>query len=433
MQVTLKALMHQEKLFGLNEFKHCHYDGLADASFSKAANDTCVPLLALASGSKSGKSQLALCLKGYSLSLAHIVKYPYRYLSVYFVCLFLLRLLNVGAEVDFLWPLQQKIESFAILALMLLFCCAGLYVGGVFLTLTTQMPLARRALQVFSLACFALLGWCIATGNELGAALLVFVFMSLFMACMVLLGVSRALHGGASERFFLAAALCGMVGAGFSSMVLMNFLAFTPFTYHTLELIALAEVTLLAFALGYQSRQQTRACLLAEHMACRDPLTDLYNRRAFLEMARPIWSIAQRQHRPMAMIMLDIDHFKQVNDQFGHEVGDNVLVQTANMLAEVCRSGDLLSRWGGEEFLLLLSETDLEQARVFAERIRKALVALGLPVESASLFLTASLGVAERGQKSSLEELIKAADMQLYEAKRGGRNRCSSESPPQVL
>jgi diguanylate cyclase (GGDEF)-like protein len=181
--------------------------------------------------------------------------------------------------------------------------------------------------------------------------------------------------------------------------------------------------------LGCQALQQRQACLRAERMACRDSLTDLYNRRAFLEMARPIWSTAQRNQRPMTMIMVDIDHFKQVNDQFGHEVGDNALMQTADLLAQVCRAGDLLSRWGGEEFLLLLPETDLEQACVFAERIRISLEALGLPIESDSIFLTASLGVAEGGQKKCLEEMIKEADVQLYKAKRNGRNQYSCEKP----
>ncbi len=433
MQVSLKAHLHEEKLFGISEFNQRHYDVMVDAHFNLAANDMRVPQVSLAARSKRRKSSLVRHVMDYRMSLAGVARHPYRSLTLYFICMILLRLFYAGDGQDFLWPLQQKLESYVILGLMLLFCCAGMQVGGGFLALTTQVPLVQRPMQGFSFVCLAMLGWCIAIGSELGAALVIFVFMTLFMLCMVVLGISRALHGSASERFFLAAALCGMFGAGFSTMVLMNLLPFTSLTYRTLEFVALLEVSLLAFALGYQTRQQRRACILAEHMACRDPLTDLYNRRAFLEMAGPIWSTAQRKHRPLAMIMLDIDHFKQVNDQFGHEVGDRVLVQTAHLLAQVCRAGDLLSRWGGEEFLLLLPETDLEQAGVFAERIRSALVALGLPVESESLFLTASLGVAERGQKSNLEELIKAADMQLYDAKRSGRNRYSSESASLVF
>lgn len=356
-----------------------------------------------------------------------LLQRPYFCLAMYIVCVIFLRLAYVGFDHRAVWPNHQGGENYFILGLMLLFCCIGLQVAGGFLSLTAQRPSIKIITIATLYIALAVLGWYIVIGDQVAVALVVFTCLSSFMAGMLVLGICNARKGAASERIFLAAALCGMIGAGYSTLVLSSVLPFTSSTYITLESLAFLEVSLLALALGCQAQQQRQACIRAERMANRDSLTDLYNRRAFLEMARPIWSTAQRNQRPMAMILLDIDHFKHVNDQFGHEVGDNVLIQTAELLAKVCRAGDLLSRWGGEEFLLLLPETDLEQACVFAERIRMSLEALGLPIESDTVFLTASLGVAEGARKTCLEEMLRAADVQLYIAKRNGRNQTSCE------
>jgi diguanylate cyclase (GGDEF)-like protein len=378
---------------------------------------------------KSGNSWLSQGVTRFRFSVSTLSQRPCLCLALYIASVIFLRLIHVSYDPLAVWSGQQGVENYLILGLMLLFCCVGLQVAGGFLCLTAQLSTVKLLAKASSFIALVLLGWFVVIGNEQAVALVVFICMSLFMLCMLLIGINKARHGSASERIFLAAAFCGMSGAGYSTLVLSKVLLFSSSTYVILELLAFLEVSLLAFALGCQAQQQQQACIRAERMACRDPLTDLYNRRAFLEMARPIWSTAQRNQRPMTMIMIDIDHFKQVNDQFGHEVGDNALMQTADLLAQVCRSGDLLSRWGGEEFLLLLPETDLEQACVFAERIRISLEALCLPIESDSIFLTASLGIAECGQKKCLEEMIKEADVQLYKAKRNGRNQYACEKP----
>lgn len=377
----------------------------------------------------SGKTWLPEGVKRLSFSVATLLQRPYLCLALYMASVIFLRFVYVSYDPLALWSGHHGLENYLILGLMLLFCCVGLQVAGGFLCLTVQLSRVKLLAKASFFISFVLIGWFVVIGNEQAIALVVFICMSMFMLCMLFIAIDKARHGSASERIFLAAALCGMSGAGYSTLVLSQVLSFSSSTYLILELLAFLEVSLLAFALGCQAQQQQQACIRAERMACRDSLTDLYNRRAFLEMARPIWSTAQRNQRPMTMIMIDIDHFKQVNDQFGHEVGDNALMQTADLLTHVCRAGDLLSRWGGEEFLLLLPETDLEQACVFAERIRISLEVLGLPIESDSIFLTASLGVAECGQKKCLEEMIKEADVQLYNAKRNGRNQYACEKP----
>jgi diguanylate cyclase (GGDEF)-like protein len=244
---------------------------------------------------------------------------------------------------------------------------------------------------------------------------------------MVLLGILSIRHGHAAGRYFLAAAICGMLGTASTTLAVWGWIPYTSMSFHALEFGIILEATLLALALAYQVRQHRDALRHAENIAGIDPLTGLYNRRAFFELSRPIWSTAERNNRPLSLIMLDLDHFKMINDLHGHDAGDSALVETANLLTLICRAGDIATRWGGEEFLLLLPETDVQQACALAERIRESIDQLVIPAYSGSIRFTGSFGVVERGQKSSLEDLIKAADVQLYEAKLHGLNQTSSE------
>jgi diguanylate cyclase (GGDEF)-like protein/PAS domain S-box-containing protein len=155
-------------------------------------------------------------------------------------------------------------------------------------------------------------------------------------------------------------------------------------------------------------------------LATRDPLTGCLNRRAFFPGFENHWSAAGRYGHPLACIMLDIDHFKSINDTYGHGVGDQVLQQVAETLKGMLRKGDLICRYGGEEFSILLPHIDLDDAAQAAERFR-----LGIEARNCSnVSVTVSLGVsAYRLGASSVQELLEQADKALYAAKRGGRNR----------
>jgi len=189
----------------------------------------------------------------------------------------------------------------------------------------------------------------------------------------------------------------------------------------------LVDATLLALALTYQIRSIQLEHKLAEQLAAHDPLTGLDNRRSFMEKAQPAWSTAQRNQRELSMIVLDLDHFKSINDRHGHAMGDKALVITAGILADSARDGDIVARWGGEEFLLLLPETKLEAALVMAERLQKLIAEIRLPSPDGEIMFTASFGVAHRTRHENLDSLIADADGQLYRAKEKGRNRISSE------
>ncbi|MAY40749.1 MULTISPECIES: sensor domain-containing diguanylate cyclase [unclassified Neptuniibacter] len=159
-----------------------------------------------------------------------------------------------------------------------------------------------------------------------------------------------------------------------------------------------------------------------ESVAWQDPLTGLLNRRAFTERYERLKRSHSRKGRPLSLLMVDIDYFKLVNDQGGHALGDKVLQAISQLLSRNLRSEDYLGRWGGEEFILLLSETTHNEATEIAERIRKELE-LDAPVkELYAQGVTLSVGVATQQEVYDLDVHIKAADRALYNAKKEGRN-----------
>ncbi len=152
-----------------------------------------------------------------------------------------------------------------------------------------------------------------------------------------------------------------------------------------------------------------------------DALTNIANRLYFVEYYQEAQAYAVRHHRPLSLVMADIDHFKTVNDQHGHQVGDQVLVEFAKLLQENCREEDLPARYGGEEFCILLVAADAEQAHNQAERMRSQIEAATIGEQQ--LKITASFGLATLIEGESLDDLLKRADEALYRAKNSGRNR----------
>lgn len=158
--------------------------------------------------------------------------------------------------------------------------------------------------------------------------------------------------------------------------------------------------------------------------AYTDPLTGVYNRTALQGIFQREWKLARRQGIPLSMLVLDIDHFKQINDTYGHAGGDRVLVKVASCLREAVRSTDMIFRYGGEEFVILLSNTYSEGAELLAHRLRRAIHSINWLDIAPSLRITASIGVATRNQlEETPEQMFKRADEALYQAKRQGRNR----------
>ena len=165
----------------------------------------------------------------------------------------------------------------------------------------------------------------------------------------------------------------------------------------------------------------------------RDGLTQLDNHKCFIENLQREISRAVRYHSPLALIMADLDHFKSINDFFGHQAGDHALTSVAACLKRGLRDSDLIARYGGEEFAVIMPMTTLEEGWAAAERLRLAVGASKIEYKGKAISLTMSFGTAALGPRSvDAEGLIKMADEALYEAKRTGRNRSCRYSPPEA-
>ena len=161
-----------------------------------------------------------------------------------------------------------------------------------------------------------------------------------------------------------------------------------------------------------------------EQLAITDYLTNLYNRRYFMQRGMEEFKRARRNNQPLALLMMDIDHFKKVNDTHGHEAGDMALQQVAAILKSSLREIDILGRMGGEEFAVLLPNTSSHEAVILAERVKKTISGTSVEILDASLTITISIGVAILTDEiSGIDNVLKNADVAMYQAKRYGGNR----------
>lgn len=167
-----------------------------------------------------------------------------------------------------------------------------------------------------------------------------------------------------------------------------------------------------------------------ELQVMRDPLTGLYNKRYFDRVLETEMERARRSQQPLSIILLDLDHFKSINDRFGHLAGDHVLHAAAQLLKAELRMTDVPCRYGGEEFVIILPTTPVTTAVQVAERLRSALKRAPIDTDKGGVRLTASLGVAafHPDQKTTAASLIERADEKLYEAKRSGRDRVFADT-----
>lgn len=191
------------------------------------------------------------------------------------------------------------------------------------------------------------------------------------------------------------------------------------------ELIARVKVHLKIKSLQDELKKSNE---LLKKLSSTDPLTHLYNRRSLMTMLDKEMQRAERKKTPLSLIMIDLDHFKKVNDLYGHQNGDHILVNVAKLSMVGLRSYDFAARYGGEEFILVLPETSHDDALQVAERLRERIQTRQFAGELKSLKITASMGVSTFPADSifTMDELIRQADEALYRAKGAGRNRVVS-------
>lgn len=264
-------------------------------------------------------------------------------------------------------------------------------------------------------------------GRRTAAVCLVYLIAWLLAARELWPGHSRI--GGAGRKMALTVcllyallALARIVHAGWAGEVYdadaMRFTMLSSLGMHWLSF----SFILCALYICYE-----RALERTQHQASHDGLTNLLNQRRFRELAEAACRRAWRERKPLALLLLDVDHFKSINDRYGHQCGDLVLQQLAACLRAEAGRDDIVGRYGGEEFVMLLPRTGLEDAHAAAQRILRAVDALRPQPAAAAppLRVSVSIGVASTSQQpyDGLSSLFRAADGQLYRAKRNGRNR----------
>ncbi len=177
-------------------------------------------------------------------------------------------------------------------------------------------------------------------------------------------------------------------------------------------------------AMEAESKDLKYKLQLARDKALRDPLTGLPNRLAYDERLATEFSRWQRNQTPLTMILWDIDHFKKINDNFGHKAGDKTLSIIAHLLSDNCRKSDFVARFGGEEFIMLLSETTKESGSILAEKIRTIVEKSGFNAGGKAVSITISCGITQFLETDDFESFFERADQALYTAKNQGRNQC---------
>lgn len=369
-----------------------------------------------------------LALMAYNAILfASLRSLRYLYYAFYLAIFVAMNVAYTGHGFAWLWPDSTAWQQWSNPVLMFLFGTSGLVFATRFLDLQVYFPRVRKAVIGFCATFGVLLAAAILVDSQKYALLGAFSFALLFSSVMLFLGIISVRVGQKPAKYFLLAALAAMVGALLTTLSVWGFIPYNSWTFRAVEIGMQLDATLLALALAYQLRVGHEERLRAERLAQLDPLTGLNNRRAFYDKTGPLWSHAIRHAHPTSVMLLDIDLFKQVNDAYGHAHGDEVLKATASTLRQSIRLGDVLARWGGEEFIVFLPETDEAEATKLAERLRAATAGMRVPHKAGASAVTASVGIAQRAPGHlTLDALIASADDCLYQSKQQGRNRVTA-------
>lgn len=369
-----------------------------------------------------------------------------------FLASFLLtNLAYTGHGFQWLWPASVTIQRWIIPLLMMAFGTLGLLFACTFLATIRKLPgttvFVKRMVLTFTIAAGLAL---LFSGDQLHNLQISFVFVMTFSVTMLGLGIWAVRSGLHNGRYFLLASIASMIGTSVTSLCVLGFVTYNAWYYRAVEIGMLIDATLLAMALGRQFRAtqlekihtEIARTQLAEinlklnenlreleHLAATDRLTGLWNRRHFEITAAAEMERARRYKHPTSILIFDIDHFKSINDTCGHQTGDDVLKQLAQVVRHAMRESDLVARWGGEEFTVLMPNADLAAATEVAEKLRHAVEHYTFPRK---LKVTISIGVAEWASGiESLDTWIARADDALYQAKHLGRNRVAiAESHP---
>ncbi|NVK54650.1 MAG: GGDEF domain-containing protein [Alteromonadaceae bacterium] len=366
---------------------------------------------------------ILLALIAYNLIFYFTFKSPIALTYCLYIGCFIV--LNVGySGFGFAWwyPGFPILQNYATLLFMVVHGVSGLFFAMAFLSLKQSMPTLYRFVVGYAGFGAAIIASVVVLQLQFFAAAFAFIYLSTTTVLMLIVGLISIKRVN-NTRLYLIAVGASMLGVLITALSVWGVIPFTQAGYHAAEIGVLCEALLLASILAKKMKMKEKQRISATYLSAYDPLTNLYNRRSFLLKGNQLLNVAKQKQLPLSLVVIDIDHFKAVNDTYGHQTGDDVLSHISVVLKESVREKDLLARWGGEELVLMLPETTTAKSIRFAERLRASLEATPFYKDSEKILITASFGVASNEDTESLEQLINQADQYLYRAKQNGRNR----------
>ena len=369
-----------------------------------------------------------LILLVYNLVLYFYLKeIRYLFYSLYLAAFTAFNFTYTGHGFWLLWSECVFLQQWLMPTLMFAYIFSGVVFTIEFLNARVFLP-ALYCWRFKIYGCLMTLAIIILVSQNRSFAVMIQLMILTSMALWMLsIGYIAHQNGNPFARFFVPAIAMGTGGAMVSSLATWGFIPYSQWAFRGIEIGILMEMLLLSVSLGFSYRMTLDARLRAETDARIDPLTKLYNRRAFVDLVCPIWELSSRTQQTASMLLMDLDWFKKINDEHGHTIGDQVLEQVSVKLKQHLRKSDIPLRWGGEEFLVFLPNTDADNAQKLAEKLRQSIASMKLPNIAR---LTVSIGVASVKAESTFpEQLVKRADDALYLAKQAGRNRVMSTAP----
>ncbi len=368
---------------------------------------------------------IIIALLLYNLLLYLSIKQKRYFFYVIYLLMFLLANGSyTGHGYSLVWPdsvwLQQWINPLAIS----LFATSGILFAFSFLKIRQLFPSLYLKTFVFCALFWLTQSLFMFSGKQAASVIVAIAFVSFFSIFTFYAAIISLKGGHRDAIYYLIATVATLFGTIITALTVWGILPYTTLTYRAAEVAISIDALLLSLALAEQIRRAQQAKSQAQQLAHSDMLTGLKNRRAFTEISTPIWHNAMRREQALCIILLDLDRFKTINDTYGHAIGDLVLKETAAVLDNIVRDGDVLARWGGEEFAILLPQTSIRQAEQIAERIRTGISEIELTSGASKIHITASLGVALKDENTqSIDDLFKVADIFLYQAKQNGRDK----------
>lgn len=361
----------------------------------------------------------------YNLMLFFSLRYRrYLYYAVYVLFFLLMNMAYTGHGFQWFWPQALVWQKLSTALFVLLYSVSALVFAIHFLDCRRHMPVLQRFIIG---ACILAIGvFALTTLAQRPPLMLInaFVFTFFTSLAMIFLGVRAVRLGLPAAATFLSATVVAAACASVTAMAVWGQLPFNQLTFRAVEIGMTLEALLLAFALASMFRMSQQGLHQAERLSLTDPLTNISNRRAFYQAIEETWDRTLNAQKPVSLLLIDIDHFKQINDRHGHTDGDRVLVRISQTLGMNLRREDIFVRWGGEEFLLFLPDMPIHEAVAIAERMRRNVQETPINLGESSIQCSVSIGVAGCALTcTTIDDLISEADKRLYQAKNNGRNR----------